>query len=378
METVVTTLDQLGKRLARRRVEAGLSHDELAGAAKIRQADLVGHETGRTPLPVSALARLANALGVPVAGLVDLASPEVRAPKEAGVLLKTLGLTSVHSDDLALLSNQLARARAFSVLGEILAVEHLEPSFSPSQAPRDKAYLNGYQAANDARRLLLQREGTVRGLRRLIENRFNTLVVRVPFSSKEILGASCRSANARLIALNSGIVHEGRRRFVLAHELCHQLLDLDTEGAIADLDEGEPATFWMENPPVERRANAFAAMFLASEQAVRSVLGPPRSEGYGLDDARSLTLQGQKHFGLSFSAMAWHLHNLQYIKTPDTVKSLLVLPEGSEVVTFEDETRFDGLERRALEAVAKERISQGRASELLGHPFEELTEGRFD
>lgn len=86
-----------------------------------------------------------------------------------------------------------------------------------------------------------------------------------------------------------------------------------------------------------------------------------------------LVVRARRLFGLSFSAMAWHLYNLRYFKARETVEALLALPDGEPLAGFEEDTRFDGLERRVLQAYAQEAISASRARELLGHSVEELT-----
>jgi hypothetical protein len=54
------------------------------------------------------------------------------------------------------------------------------------------------------------------------------------------------------------------------------------------------------------------------------------------------------------------------------VDVLLMTADTSDVMGFEVDTRFDGLQRRVLEAFQRELISSGRARELLGHSVEEL------
>ncbi len=44
---------------------------------------------------------------------------------------------------------------------------------------------------------------------------------------------------------------------------------------------------------------------------------------------------------------------------------ILAEPEMDPVAGLEEDTRFDGLERRVLEAYSNEHISRGRARELL-------------
>ncbi len=142
----------------------------------------------------------------------------------------------------------------------------------------------------------------IQSLGRLIENRFNTLVLSHAFRNKDVLGASCRTGDARLVVVNAALPSETQRRFVLAHELAHQVLDLGR----VDL-QTNVGTF--KTTPTERRANAFATMLLAPDFALHEQLGP-----------------------------------------------------------LEEETRFDWLERRVLEAFHRELISSSRSPSLRRSP----------
>jgi hypothetical protein len=75
---------------------------------------------------------------------------------------------------------------------------------------------------------------------------------------------------------------------------------------------------------------------------------------------------------MGFEAMAWHLLNMKYLESKEQVRALITSPEQDSVRGFERETRKDGLERRAEEALQRELISEARYRELLGLPFNAL------
>ena len=205
---------------------------------------------------------------------------------------------------------------------------------------------------------------------RLIEERFNILVVRLKFVNPAVEGAAARSGSGRVICVGAAVTSEARCRFVLAHELAHHLLDLGEDDVRAD-DRPLDGGFSLENPPDEKRANAFAAMLLAPRDAVRLVLGEPRSE-HSIDSARELVERSRVEFGLSAPAMGWHLLNLGYIAHEEVVRAATAAA-AKEAAGFEEEPRLDGLERRVREALAKDVISAGRAREVLGlSPHEEI------
>jgi Zn-dependent peptidase ImmA (M78 family)/transcriptional regulator with XRE-family HTH domain len=374
MSERVEALKELGRRLAACRRQAGLEPEELSERSGVALRQLMDFERGQGGLGSGGLVRLAQALGVAPTAFLHTSAPVERASTEPLVLLKarTVGAALSESDH-EFVARGLHRARAFSALGDLLRLEHLADSFQPSPPDSQEPHVEGYACARRARTLLPERQGPLRGLGRLIENRFDILVLRHTFEHPAVLGVSCRSDRARLIVISSRVEREPMRRFVLAHELGHHLLHLQESDVRADEGFIEASGFWMENPPVERRANAFAAMLLAPEEAVARELGAPRPEGYGLADARELVVRARRLFSLSFSAMAWHLYNLRYLKVRETVDALPALPDGEPLEGFEEDTRFEGLERRVLQAYAQESISASRARELLGHPVEELT-----
>ncbi|MFP2905250.1 helix-turn-helix domain-containing protein [Pyxidicoccus sp. 3LFB2] len=374
MESQAEALKELGGRLSRRRKEAGLDIETLSARAAVPARLIEGFEKGHGALGMGALARLARALGVAPTAFLHTCAPQERAPVDAGVLLKGRSVgASLSPGDREALARGLRKAQAFSLLGDLLRVERLVEAFHPKAAPVKNAHRAGHASAFKMRALLPERQGPLRGLTRLVEGRFDVLVLRHRFEHASVLGASCRSGRARLIVISTRIVREPVYRFVLAHELAHHLLDLSDSGVTTDEGRFENAGFWLESPPEEKRANAFAAMLLAPEEAVRRALGMPSPEGYGLTEAYALVTRARARFGLSFPAMAWHLYNLRYFRSAETVEALLTAPDETPLTGFEEEARFDGLERRTLEAWSREAISASRARELLGRSLEELS-----
>jgi Zn-dependent peptidase ImmA (M78 family)/transcriptional regulator with XRE-family HTH domain len=366
------TLAELGRRLAARRREAGVKAEELAASAGIDPARLALFESGEGGLGAVALSRLADRLGVPGVSFLHTKAPIAKAPPEPIAMLLAHRSARLTAPDYDALVAGLRRARAFHEVGVLLSAKGFAAEFKPSPPPEKNAHLDGYRRALKARSMLVAFRGPVPAVRRLIEDQFDILIIEHRFTDPGVFGASCRSGVGRLIVVNATIDRASVRRFVSAHELGHHLSDLGSEGLVEDHGLTANARFWFNNPPAEKRANAFAAMFLAPEPAVRDLLGPPRAEGYGLDAARDLVGTARAAFGVGFAAMAWHLYNLKYIRSDETVKDLLAFPDPNEVVGFDDESRFDGLERRVLEAFHRELITRSRATEILGRPVDDL------
>lgn len=360
----MTGLGLLGQRLHDRREEARLDLASLAQRSGVGSAKLDAFEAGHGGLSVAELMRVANVLGVPSTSFIHTRAPVVPAPVEPSVVLKGIGAAWLRDSDRDVLAAGLRRARAFAEAGELVKAPKLGERFRPARAPDRDAYVAGYDAANKAR-ALLPRVGPLRRLARLLEDQFDVLVLRHRFADPRVLGASCRSGTARLVAVNIGIASETTRRFALAHELGHQLLDLDESGVAADELPERTARAWFGKIPREQRADAFAAMLLGPPAVVAEVAGEPSGTAT-YDEGKSLVERVRAHVGLGFAATTWHLHNLRYFDKGLAEELLIAEPDADPVTGFEEETRFDGLERRVLEAYARDTISHGRARELLG------------
>lgn len=86
--------------------------------------------------------------------------------------------------------------------------------------------------------------------------------------------------------------------FTLAHELCHILFDRTRAKRLSHVSG--PWT----SPRTEKRANAFAVMFLASREAVRTVF-----QQYGIEE----TKKAAQALQLGHSAFIEHIYNLGFI-----------------------------------------------------------------
>jgi Zn-dependent peptidase ImmA (M78 family) len=93
------------------------------------------------------------------------------------------------------------------------------------------------------------------------------------------------------------------RRFTLAHELCHLLFDRGLARSVV-----MPSGPWAPLD-VEKRANAFAAMFLMPRDRIRAfIAGSPETIAAG-----DLVNAVAKRFDTSFTATLQHLHNLSIL-----------------------------------------------------------------
>lgn len=360
-----------GERLARARVEAGLTLEDLARRVGL-DAPLLGRlESGELPLAVGQALKLAKVLGLPKAALLHSSLPATVAPLAPSVLLRQMTHVAWLDDaDRDALAEALSRARGFQELGPLVGHDDLANQFVPSPAPSEKPHLDGYRRAEVLRSQLLKSSGPLRNLQRLIEDRFGILVCRHAFADLAVAGAAVRSGHARVIVVADRSTRETTLRFTLAHELAHHLLDLEERDARADQADLERRDVVFERTPLEKRANAFAAMFLAPRAGVAEVLGSP-GKAVGTDVALRMAQQVAERFGLGLIAAVRHLNDLRYYDQ-ETADFLAGTVESLTVEGFEDDARFDGLERRAFFALARESISVGRARELIGSRVQEF------
>lgn len=130
------------------------------------------------------------------------------------------------------------------------------------------------------------------------------------------------------IFINSNFAKRGRvestgvRRFTLAHELCHLLLDREIG------DELAVASGPWAPVAIEQRANAFAAAFLMPSWLLREALS---SEGGKVDDIRTLDRMA-RHLEVSVSSLVDRLYNLGEVAFDDRNRLRAVvqrrIPEG--------------------------------------------------
>jgi Zn-dependent peptidase ImmA (M78 family) len=99
------------------------------------------------------------------------------------------------------------------------------------------------------------------------------------------------------------------RRMSLAHELCHLLHDGDAAGRT-----GIVSNPWAP-PLIERRANAFAVMLLAPEEALRELLSTDARRWSRLDLDRAM-----ERLGIGATTLLWHLKNLRWISAAERMQ----------------------------------------------------------
>ena len=323
------------KTLRERREALGLTQDELARYTKVPVGTIARAESPDYTNNIHDLARLSMALGLDEAVLGF--EPGARGDTPIAVRLK------------AWRHNNPTSARPVVTLSEatwIIATQNrfqrlLYPNtnplagFSPSYNYGGNSYPVWEQAdylAQETRRLLdFSTREPIASLRDVCHR------LRVAFIRTElpvhIAGATLSTGDERGIVVNSSenTNNVWVQRATVAHELGHLLWDpkdkLDTL-RVDNVEQIEKVVY--ESPPpdyVEARANAFAVELLAPKAAIRERTGKLDLSDY--EAIRAAIRDNMVHFGLSATAMRYHLWNA-YGKGFDHTRVPFITPEPTE------------------------------------------------
>jgi Zn-dependent peptidase ImmA (M78 family) len=169
-----------------------------------------------------------------------------------------------------------------------------------------EAYYEGYELAYEVRaRLDIDATHTCVNVRGLLRD-LGVHVEEVALETDSIRGVAVAGQGfGPAILINASSIYnktEDGRRFTLAHELCHILFDRTRARRLSHVSGPWTA------PRVEKRANAFAAMFMASTTAMRKLLVKVDVEHVS---------QLAKTFQMGFSALVEHLYNADLISDAD-------------------------------------------------------------
>lgn len=176
-----------------------------------------------------------------------------------------------------------------------------------------KPYIQGYELALDARESLgidcKQLYVDVESILR----RLGISVLRQALETDSVRGVAIAGDGfLPAVLINTSSIYNDSKlgeRFTLAHELCHILYDRTRARRLSHISGPWAAA------PVEKRANAFAVMFLAATPALRDV--------WRIDDhAVSSESLGKlsRRVGVSRVALLGHLHNLDLISDEERVR----------------------------------------------------------
>lgn len=400
------TAQELGRRLREARERVGLTQEEVARKLGIPRTAVALLEAGKRKVSGLELARLAFLYGRAPGDFFESET----ASDGVTVLLRALPATETAEETREAIRRGVALAREVLRLEELLGVRRTATACPVYEdfalRGRWEAVEQGGLLAHQERRRLELGSAPVPDVGEILESQ-GVVVLELDLPDS-LSGFTVRLEGGRGVAVGVNLSHPAeRRRFSLAHEYCHVLVDRDLPGIVSRREEGDELR--------EVRANVFAAAFLIPEEGIRDYLGrlrkgipsrprevvwnpadevrvvegrlPPHATDIGVWHVCLLSA----HFGVSREAVIWRLYNLRLIG--ETQKNSLLEAErdgsartlarwlAAEGVMDRGEGRVESLRlarRRvihlALEALHREIISRRKCLELMelaGVPGEE-------
>jgi transcriptional regulator with XRE-family HTH domain len=341
--------EEVGARVAEARDALELTQAQLASRAGLDRTALAKIERGSRGISSLELARLATALQRPIEWFIREAPPAVVSRRQALI-------ESPNSTTLDTLLERTARDVELVVeLGGLPDADQRRPR--PLRTFEDAERL-----ASEARLAMGAPDGPLLDIGAAVG-----LLGLHPFVfelEKAADGAYAAVGNSGVTIVN-GSMPSGRRRFTLAHELGHHLLQ---DAYSTDyLDEGAGT--------VEGLINAFAAYLLMPRQSVAAFW----RDHDGGQEHRSVAIHIAARYRVSWTAACSHLHNLglvddrtRMILTSDPPRRADYLELG---LTLVEELEPPWLGPAYMSAVIRlfrrNKISSGRVLELLYDTIDE-------
>ncbi|WP_353814849.1 helix-turn-helix domain-containing protein [Agromyces sp. SYSU T00266] len=339
---------QLGGRIRQERERTGLSQGDLASLADIDRTAISKIETGVRKVTAIELLRIAEAVGVRMARLLEDPIPALVSHRSSQ------GLDTIDSR-VDVLLDELAHEVEFV---QRLAPERLAPEVEmdlPLQRPR--SYENAEELATQARRGLgLGESDAVTRLPEVV-SRLGLWAFSMDFGPDTADAGTILLRNGGVALINS---HNkvGRRRLALAHELGHFLLqdDYTVDWRVSDPSDG-----------VESRLDRFARAFLLPASGF-SDFWNESLERLGLRDASVVTAS---RFQVDMSTLARRLKELQLdgdrnmIRATQTVQADIIEHGLNVSVDLEGSSLPQRYQQAVLALYRERKISVERTLELL-------------
>jgi Zn-dependent peptidase ImmA (M78 family)/DNA-binding XRE family transcriptional regulator len=381
---------ELGRRLRAAREVCGMTQAEVGRYLGLSRATVAQMELGNRAVTSLELDQLASFFGREMGEFFD---EEFSEEDALGALFRAHPDVIGREEVVQSLRHCLALGRELVNLERLLEVDQdlRTPPVSAGPSPGSKweAIQQGTRAAEEERRRLRLGTVPIAAMEELLESQgVRACVVAMP---EDVSGFTLCDRRGALIVVANERHHLLRRRFSLAHEYAHGLLDRERLGTVSRSSE--------RHTLLEVRANAFAVNFLTPEEGIRqfmAVLGKGRAgrrhaEVYdevgavrvlAREEARSQNIQMYDvaqlahHFGVSRLAALYQFHNLGFLTEAELaywkaqedagrgkeVAALLGLPEPDHTAAREAfRHRFLTL---GLEALRRDKITRAKFAEL--------------
>jgi len=342
-----------------------VSLEAFAALIRVDAAQWAAFETGAPSVSTAAVSRAALALGLDPDRIDELPG------SDPALAFNHAGVPDFFHADVAELRARLDRARTYRFVLDLLehrgALDGQLPQ--PLSTP---AYAQGYALARNVRAALGEPLNPLPDLKTLLEREAGVLVSMHAFSASSVRAVTAKETSVRAAAVVLAFPMTARERLLrrvdLAHELAHVLFDAPQHATDLWIDTADDAF----SSSVEQRARAFAAELLLPLAAIEGAFGPKPSTPSSATAARPTAEVLMGTHRAPPAVVANHLTNHGYVGVEDRealAGMLSVVPTPSCLEDFAG----DALRTAVLEAVAKYRMSQGRALELLGLSVHEAT-----
>lgn len=348
METVESWAE-VGERIAEARLAAGLSQGELASQLELDRTAVVRIEAGERRITALELFRLADRLGVPLAHLVSRPPAALIARRTA--LEETADEASKARYRLDARLEEHARAASWLIENRYLVPPPVDPSLQ-----RDTAEVDPVVLAKAARKSLHQTSGPLGPLADVVERL--GLYLTVVDETAEGASLLCDGYG---VAVISGRLDPGRRRWTAAHELGHHLLQdayHSDAGVAASRNERE------------ERIDRFAGEFLLPADDVSNAW---EEAGDGRDP-RPVLLALASNYRLSWSAVVHRARELGLLDKAEAGRHKAHTPQRGDFLAAHGSTPVADLEvgttgarwrQAALAAWGRGAVNAARTVELL-------------
>lgn len=389
------TQQELAKRLRAGREACRLKQEDVARHLGVSRPTIAQLELGNRAVSSLELDKLAYLYGRGIGELLADAPPETDAFQALFRLHpKITGLEEVQ----AALRRSMAMGRELTNLEHLLGIARDRRTIPvypvPNVRNKTEAIRQGERAAIEERRRLQLGDAPLPDLVELLESQgVRTAQIEMP---EDLSGMTLfDSATGPFVVVNSRAPKHSRlrRRFSLAHEYCHVLLDREQKGTLSLYSD-------VKNP-VEVRANAFAASFLMPTAGVQDFirgLGKGRSshlESVVFDEEGAQHISARSgsgtqaiqlhdvvllahHFDVSCQVAIYRLRNTGLLsqKELDALASAEAEGQGRRLAALlgiadcDEDTVQDDFRHRflalALEAFRRDEITLSKLRELAG------------
>jgi Zn-dependent peptidase ImmA (M78 family)/DNA-binding XRE family transcriptional regulator len=287
---------RLANRLRHARLAARVTQEEAAEALGISRPAISLIESGQRSVAATELSALAARYGTSVSALL------LDAPEEPVQRLYRLA-APIGEQVEAVVEAVVADCRQYAAIEEDLYGEQ-QFEVPEYRATRGRAIDQGEWLARQERRRLGLGHRPVRSMVDLLESLGIKLYVRALGDGSQLAGCYLYAGDLGPCVVVNADELPPRRRFTMAHEYAHFLVDRADEASHIC----EPAR---RTELAEMRSNAFAAAFLLPDSGVVDFLSEQRAQDGHVRPEHAVNLM--HHFGVSYEAVTWRLLNLGVI-----------------------------------------------------------------